>query len=53
MASIRVVLAAGVLSLNDIAALVDIEGDESAVRNFFDAPKSSVDFTWYTNVAQP
>jgi hypothetical protein len=38
-------LAAGVLSLDDIAALVDIDGDESALRTFFDAPKSSVDFT--------
>jgi DNA-binding HxlR family transcriptional regulator len=34
-------LAAGVLSLDDIAALVDIDGDESALRTFFDAPKSS------------
>lgn len=32
-------LAAGVLSLDDVAALVDIDGDESAVRTFFDAPK--------------
>jgi DNA-binding HxlR family transcriptional regulator len=38
-------LAAGVLSLDDIAALVDIDGDESALRTFFDAPKSSVDLT--------
>ena len=38
-------LAAGVLSLDTVAALVDIDGDESALRAFFDAPKSSVDFT--------
>lgn len=30
-------LAAGVLSLDDVAPLVDIEGDESALRTFFDA----------------
>jgi DNA-binding HxlR family transcriptional regulator len=36
-------LAAGVLSLNDLSALVNIDGDESALRNFFDAPKASVD----------
>ena len=46
-------LAAGVLSLDDIAALVDIDGDQSALRTFFDAPKSSADFTWYTNETQP
>jgi DNA-binding HxlR family transcriptional regulator len=34
-------LAVGVLSLDDVAALVDIDGDESALRTFFDAPKSS------------
>jgi DNA-binding HxlR family transcriptional regulator len=39
-------LAAGVLSLDDVAALVDIDGDESVLRTFFDAPKSSVDFNW-------
>jgi DNA-binding HxlR family transcriptional regulator len=38
-------LAAGVLSLDDVAALVDIDGDQSALRTFFDAPKSSIDFT--------
>ena len=38
-------LAAGVLSLDDVAAVVDIDGDESALRTFFDAPKSTVDFT--------
>jgi DNA-binding HxlR family transcriptional regulator len=38
-------LAVGVLSLDDIAALVDIDGDESALRTFFDAPKSSANFT--------
>jgi DNA-binding HxlR family transcriptional regulator len=37
-------LAAGVLSLEDVRALVDIDGDESALRTFLDAPKSSVDF---------
>jgi hypothetical protein len=38
-------LATGLLSLDDIAALVDITGDQSALRNFFDAPKPPVDFT--------
>jgi DNA-binding HxlR family transcriptional regulator len=38
-------LAAGLLSLDDIAALVDINGDQSALRVFFDAPTSSVDVT--------
>jgi DNA-binding HxlR family transcriptional regulator len=38
-------LTAGLLSLDDIAALVEITGDHSAVRVFFDAPKSSVDVT--------
>lgn len=38
-------LAAGVLSLDDVAALVDIDGDESALRTFFDAPKYSANFT--------
>lgn len=38
-------LAAGVLSLDDVAALVDIDGDESALRTIFDAPKSSASFT--------
>ena len=38
-------LAAGVLSLDDIAPLVGISGDRSALRVFFDAPKSSVDVT--------
>lgn len=37
-------LAAGVLSLDDVAASVDIDGDESALRTFFEAPKSSVNF---------
>lgn len=31
-------LAAGVLSFDDIAALVEIDGDEAALRSFFDAP---------------
>lgn len=31
-------LAAGVLSLDEVRALVDIDGDESALRNFFEAP---------------
>lgn len=31
-------LAAGVLALDDVAAVVDITGDESALRSFFDAP---------------
>ncbi|MGE0220980.1 winged helix-turn-helix transcriptional regulator [Mycolicibacterium sp.] len=38
-------LAAGVLSLDDLAALIDIEGDESALRTFFEAPRPSVDVT--------
>lgn len=38
-------LAAGALSLDDVAALVDIDGDESALRTFFDAPKPTIDFT--------
>jgi DNA-binding HxlR family transcriptional regulator len=46
-------LSAGVLSLDDIRAFVEIDGDESALRTFFDAPKSSVDFTWYANETQP
>ena len=33
-------LAAGVLSLNDVAALVDIVGEESAIRTLFEAPQS-------------
>ncbi len=36
-------LSAGVLALDDVRALVDIDGDESALRTFFDAPRSSVD----------
>lgn len=32
-------LAAGALSFDDVAALVDIDGNESALRHFFDAPK--------------
>jgi DNA-binding HxlR family transcriptional regulator len=36
-------LAAGVLSLDNVAELVDIKGDKSALRTFFDAPNSSVD----------
>lgn len=34
-------LSAGVLSLDDVRALVDIQGDESALRNFFDAPRQA------------
>lgn len=33
-------LAAGVLSLGDVSALVDIDGDESALRSIFEAPSS-------------
>jgi DNA-binding HxlR family transcriptional regulator len=44
-ASLVLGLAAGVLSLDEVAALVDIDGDQSALRAFFDAPKASVDFT--------
>ncbi|MUM18833.1 helix-turn-helix transcriptional regulator [Mycobacterium sp. CBMA271] len=36
-------LAAGVLKLDDVAELVHIDGDESALRNFFDAPGRSSD----------
>jgi len=32
-------LSAGVLTLDDVRALVDIDGHEGALRNFFDAPK--------------
>ena len=32
-------LAAGVLSLGDVSALVDIDGDESALRSIFEAPR--------------
>jgi DNA-binding HxlR family transcriptional regulator len=38
-------LAAGLLSLDDIAAFVDINGDHSALRVFFDAPTSTVEVT--------
>ncbi|WP_368834433.1 winged helix-turn-helix transcriptional regulator [Mycobacterium intracellulare] len=38
-------LAVGVLSLDDVATLVDIDGDQSALRTFFEAPKSAIDFT--------
>lgn len=38
-------LAAGLLSLDDVAPLVGIDGDKSALRTFFNAPKSSVDIT--------
>ncbi len=33
-------LAANALSLDDVGALVDIDGDESALRSFFEAPLS-------------
>lgn len=33
-------LAAGVLSLDDVAELVNIDGDESAVRTFLEAPRN-------------
>jgi DNA-binding HxlR family transcriptional regulator len=36
-------LSAGVLALDDVRALVDIDGDESALRTFFNARTSSVD----------
>jgi DNA-binding HxlR family transcriptional regulator len=38
-------LAAGVLSLDDIATLVHIDGDESALRTLFEAPTSSAGVT--------
>jgi len=38
-------LAAGLLSLADVAPLVDISGEQSALKVFFDAPASSVDVT--------
>lgn len=38
-------LAAGLLSLDDVATLVGIDGDISALKTFFNAPKSSVDIT--------
>jgi DNA-binding HxlR family transcriptional regulator len=36
-------LAVGLLSLDDIASVVDITGDQSALRNFFEAPTPSAD----------
>lgn len=36
-------LSAGLLSLDDVAPLVDISGDRAALRVFFDAPMSAVD----------
>jgi DNA-binding HxlR family transcriptional regulator len=36
-------LAAGLLALDDVAPLVDIDGDLAALRVFFDAPTSAVD----------
>ncbi|ORA15424.1 winged helix-turn-helix transcriptional regulator [Mycobacterium arosiense] len=36
-------LAAGVLSLDDVLAVVDIDGDESALRAFFDVPEQAAD----------
>lgn len=36
-------LAAGVLKLGDVAALVHIDGDEAALRNFFEAPGRTSD----------
>ena len=36
-------LAAGVLSLDDVAALVDITGDQAAVRAFLEATKQGAD----------
>jgi hypothetical protein len=38
-------LAAGLLSLDDVATLVGIDGDISVLKTFFNAPKSSVDIT--------
>jgi DNA-binding HxlR family transcriptional regulator len=38
-------LAVGLLSLDGVAALIDITGDRSALRSFFDAPTPSVDRT--------
>ncbi|CDO06233.1 transcriptional regulator [Mycolicibacterium cosmeticum] len=38
-------LSAGALALDDVRTLVDIDGDESALRVFFDAPTSSVHVT--------
>lgn len=42
-APIALGLAAGVLSLDDVAALVQIDGDESALRTFFDATTATSD----------
>lgn len=36
-------LAAGVLSFDDVMALVEIDGDQSALRKFFDAPTTLPD----------
>ncbi|QIV79698.1 winged helix-turn-helix transcriptional regulator [Mycolicibacterium frederiksbergense] len=38
-------LAAGLLSLDDVATLVGIDGVKSALQTFFNAPNSSVDIT--------
>ncbi|CAN5339993.1 winged helix-turn-helix transcriptional regulator [soil metagenome] len=42
-ASLVLGLAAGLLSLNDVAALVRIDGDESAVRTLLEAPHQRAD----------
>ncbi|TEA00647.1 winged helix-turn-helix transcriptional regulator [Mycobacteroides salmoniphilum] len=36
-------LAAGVLRLDDVTAVINIDGDQSALRNFFDAPGRTSD----------
>lgn len=38
-ASVVLGLAAGLLSLDDVAALIDVDGDPAALRAFFDAPR--------------
>lgn len=47
-------LSAGALALDDVRAIVDIDGDESALRNFFEAPHSAAEFTGVNStVAHP
>lgn len=45
-------LAVGLLSLDGVATLIDITGDRSALRNFFDAPTPSVDGTVFGAAGQ-
>lgn len=44
-------LAAGLLSLRDVAAQVEMTGDQSALRNFFDAPNPAESLPGTTSAA--